>query len=546
MKRRHDGQVLVIFALFLIVLLGFAALAIDVTGKYAAERHYRAVADAASLAGGQDLQITGTRTVTNNERTRARTDAMRTVLEQMIAPGTAYPSCPLAAGGTGTTYTSNVIDCPIGGGQLRVTIKTPALNCQTCLPDRAVQVTIREPSHNTSFAHLFGQSSWDLWQASVAGLTYSKSYALVTLRPPNFVGVGSLDQNANDVFLAGNNTTVNVKFGDIGTNSYVVTNSASRINLDPGYLIYHWDAQTPDLWNQSSGTPQGEKLTELITEPTGYTYPAPAGPTFTTQIAGEDTATNCTAALTGITLPYKNGFDPTGSVLKCYNPGIYTQDFNVGTAVNDPFIAYLKPGVYVFQEDVDINGYLFGGLQTSQGVTLVLNSNKSLEAIGAEGLVLNAGPSTCLAVACRATPALLNGVPVESPDHLPLTIMVRTNDTCFQSGTSPRLPILCTSDPASNTGTSVLKIGASSGAGGSTGAALIRIAGVIWAPTDNAAIASNYTDQQSYVGRIIVWSIKYGGGAALNQEASASSAIGILRIDMGCSPGEPCSSPFSP
>jgi hypothetical protein len=254
---------------------------------------------------------------------------------------------------------------------------------------------------------------------------------------------------------------------------------------------------------------------------------------------------NCTAALTGITLPYKTGFDPTGTTVKCYNPGIYSQDFQVGTSSGVPFVAYLKPGVYVFQQDVIVKGYLFGGLQTSEGVTLVLNANKNFAATGAEGVVLNAGPDSCTAPSCRAKPAKLNGSPVESPDHLPLTLMVRTNDACFQPGSSPRLPVLCTTDPAANTGTHVIKIGASSGGGGSTGAALIRFGGVIWAPTDNAIIASSWTSQQGFVGRLVVWSIQYSGGATLNEEGSQGAANGILRIDGGCSPGEACVNPYS-
>ncbi len=60
----ESGQALPLFALMLVVLLGFSALAIDVTRVYADLRMYRATADSAALAGAQDLQTGTTRTVT--------------------------------------------------------------------------------------------------------------------------------------------------------------------------------------------------------------------------------------------------------------------------------------------------------------------------------------------------------------------------------------------------------------------------------------------------------------------------------------------------
>jgi Putative Flp pilus-assembly TadE/G-like len=55
-RLRHDaGQVVVLTVVFLTVLLGFSALAIDVGSWYHAKRHLQAVADAAALAGAQAL-----------------------------------------------------------------------------------------------------------------------------------------------------------------------------------------------------------------------------------------------------------------------------------------------------------------------------------------------------------------------------------------------------------------------------------------------------------------------------------------------------------
>src|SRR5690349_10120700 len=83
-----EGQVLPIFALFLVVLLGFAALAIDVSSALSARRAYRSFADAASLAGSQDLQIGTGRSVSNAARLRARQDAIARLVSLLGATST--------------------------------------------------------------------------------------------------------------------------------------------------------------------------------------------------------------------------------------------------------------------------------------------------------------------------------------------------------------------------------------------------------------------------------------------------------------------------
>ena len=52
---RESGQALVIFVLFLPVLIGFCALVLDVGNLYAQKRFVQNAADAAVLAGAQNL-----------------------------------------------------------------------------------------------------------------------------------------------------------------------------------------------------------------------------------------------------------------------------------------------------------------------------------------------------------------------------------------------------------------------------------------------------------------------------------------------------------
>lgn len=61
MKARSEhGQAMVLMVVFLVVLLGMAALVLDIGSWYRADRVTQATADAAALAGAQALPVTGT------------------------------------------------------------------------------------------------------------------------------------------------------------------------------------------------------------------------------------------------------------------------------------------------------------------------------------------------------------------------------------------------------------------------------------------------------------------------------------------------------
>ena len=523
--RRSEGQTLVFFALILTVLIGFSALVVDVGFKYAAERRYQAVADAASLAGAQDLQA---RVPNSTAQIRARQDALKAVVDEL---GAVDGTCP-GAGGAASNV--DIVDCALEGGQFLVSIRTPSPTCVDCDPDRSVQVTVREPAHPTTFARLFGQTTWNLARTSVAGPVLEKSYALVTLRPPNFRGQSSVDANVDDLSLKGTNTEVNVLSGDVGVNTYVVTNAASLVVLDPGYFIWHFDAGpvgTVDSWNNFSGNPPGKKLSSLIPEPAGYDY----RPEYATVTATSAIDPQCATATAGITFPVKLGDvvpSAAAGTLVCYTPGVWPGNkplkVSLGTA------AYLEPGVHIFPNGLDVNDYLYGGLdgngssKDGHGVTLVFGAD--FTAGNAKGIFLNT-PSP-------VAPVTIGGVSIASPDRLPITIAVPTTastDLCFASQTQPRpvSPTAC--NAASNPTTSHIKMDGSTG--GSNGGPLIQIGGVIWAPTDNVAIGSNWTQQQAYVSRIVAWSVTYNGGATLNQVGVPNERLGPIRIDTACSPG---------
>ncbi len=176
-RRGASGQSLVLFALMLVVLLGFAALAIDVTRVYADMRFYRATADAAALAGAQDLQGNNTRAVGTADYTRARGHALAS-LEQQLGGS----RCGLWIR---RRRTSSIVRFR---SSLHIACRSrPSVTeLRHVQPSRAVQVTVRRPAYPLSFARIppFNQTDWNVQTTSVAGLHYGRSYAIITLRPP--------------------------------------------------------------------------------------------------------------------------------------------------------------------------------------------------------------------------------------------------------------------------------------------------------------------------------------------------------------------------
>ncbi len=78
MRRDEGGSVLVMIAILLPVMLGMGALAIDVAGWYQTRRQLQSAADAAALAGMQDLPTSAT----------ASTDAQNYVIKNASGAGT--------------------------------------------------------------------------------------------------------------------------------------------------------------------------------------------------------------------------------------------------------------------------------------------------------------------------------------------------------------------------------------------------------------------------------------------------------------------------
>jgi hypothetical protein len=570
-RRGLRGQVIPLFALFLVVLLGFAALAIDVSGAYSARRSYRSTADAAALAGAQDLQVPGTRSVTAAERRTARQRAMDSVRSQLgntgPLPGACTPGSP--------PFDIDITDaCVLPGTSFHLSIRAGVyagqpqpIVCQNCDPARSVQVGLRNAAYPLTFARVLGQSTWNVGITSVAGLGFARSYAVVTLRPPKATGSTF---TVNDIVLNSNYTIVNVHSGDVGSNANMdYSGTGAVMNIDSGYGMYYFDPYFAPKWYPSPPMPPSQivqQLPQLIQDP-NYRYPSMSGaPTFddarTSNYAAEAAVERADTDATCLTLAqsidatrytFMTAQLATPDRIYCYNPGIYESGSgarNAQIVVGTGDLAILRPGAYYLKSGIDIGGRLVGGFEPgAPGVAIMLDESgpgncSQCVFLGNNALTiaLNAGtkfprgtPGTAATAAIdwSGSPVVTSGSFSPTPAVL-MTILVR-KDTNGPGGSQEC--VVPTSAPF------VEPSGCQDGKNQTisiSGGGQLDLEGVQYAPTDNAAIAGS-SDGNGTVGQIISWTLTYSGSTTLNQEGTGTQGPGILRLDAACTaPGTPC------
>jgi Flp pilus assembly protein TadG len=526
------GQVLVLFALVLVGILGIAALAVDVGNAYASRRFYRAVADAAALAGAQDLQSTS-RAITPDNRTAARLHALHILAERLGA--TSDPAAG-ACNGNAADGSADLDNCPLPGTPYLVSVKTPSPTCVSCNASRAVQVTVRNPGFEVSFARVFGQESWDVGATSVSGLVFAGHYALITLRPPDPLPSGA-DQHRDNISVQGTKAFLDIIQGDVGTNTLARTNAGSCIRLADGYSIDHYDPFVPPPpWNTGADRsacpmPVETTLSKMIKDP-DYPLPSFAGLPSKTQAEG---ATPCVvggAPVAGFPADYAGIL--AGAT--CYRPGVYDEKKgNQAFRVASGQTAYLLPGAYYFKSGLDVNqgASLLGGLvSNAPGVVAVIPQDRQLTANAAERIWLNLGGEGCAADACRASPAIdATGKAIKAqPGGFVLSIEVERDEDCFLPNDDPQLAHGC-DENHNNT----IKV---------PGNGQLKVAGIVYAPSDNVLVAGNDSGTTGLVGQLIAWTVTYTGNASLSQDYPYLEEVGVVRLDAACtSPSTPCRSP---
>lgn len=517
----HDrGQVLVLFVGGMIGLLAIAALAIDLSSVYSAKQTDRAAADAAALAGAQELQQAGTRTVGASDQV----DARRIALENLAGR---FGVSPVPTG-AGCSPSGAIVNCALTP-DLLTSISSPS---KTTGNPRSVQVTVHDPDFPLTFTRLFGQNGWDVGETSVALIDYGGKYAIITLQPPSPKPNGTDANLCKNLVVSGNGTILNVVRGDIGSNTSAATTLKGEITLADGFLIHHIDdipiggcsVTTPNAtWSQSLGLPEGKHIgpTPLIQDPDYYVAKFSGAPAFTnaddpTAKAGTDLA-SC-AALPGFptdaaTVAFLT--PPSGGTLTCYKPGIYSAKFSL---TSDKDVAYLMPGAYRFDGGMKLGAKLAGGMTTGAGVVLVFPQSETLDPNNTVAFFLNTGNVSCGSDGCRAAPAVdFANKEVKTPAGLSIAIEVPRTSACF-SGTNPLNVSSCD-------GNNTVTLG---------GSGLLKVAGAIYAPSDNIAVAGN-SSTTGYVGQMIGWTVKYSGQGRLDQDYPGGPGNGVLRLDTACS-----------
>jgi len=535
-QREHAqrGQILVLAALMMVILIGITGLAIDVSAAYMADRWQRSVADAASLAGGQDLQIPGSRALPGvTQYQSARTHAMQLLVSELGATST--PS--VALGSSCLT----IAGCALPGTQYVVAIRTdPSPSCVDCDPYRAIQVTIRQPAFGLTFGRIFGQSSWIVSSPSVAGIVQSRQYGVVTLRPPSPRGNGS-DINEQDIHVTGG-SIVTVNNADVGTNSNLkIDGIGSALVLQnpppPGpYSFFVWHFDPYQLW---TAPPPGSQLSSPIDDP-AYPIPqraaVPSTPVFNApgltdaMLGGAPGSAACQTEMAKVAAQYTVGGTPVKNMIPsrvtCYKPGIYNRQL-ISSMADEAVL--LTPGVYFFDKGLDMSSTLIGGYEGNQpGVAVILptcpgNNCPPFTGNTSPLVALNFGTAYQNLGGQRATAAQWNGgfVTTNGIPPIMMTIMVEPDRSCL----APPFPSLEPSNACSNRQPQ-LKL---------PGGGALAVAGIQYAPTDNTQVTGS-SPQQGVLGQIISWTIVFSGSSTLNLEAAVGDNSGVLRLDPACSP----------
>ena len=117
---RQPGQVLVLFSLFLVVLIGATAITVDFGSWLKVRRDYQNVADAAALAGGGFLS----RPIDNSKRVLARRAAWDSFNAQL--------GLGLSAAQLTTLEGANTpAGSPLSAGGYRLWVSTPPIDTFT-------------------------------------------------------------------------------------------------------------------------------------------------------------------------------------------------------------------------------------------------------------------------------------------------------------------------------------------------------------------------------------------------------------------------------
>ena len=402
---RSRGQVIVIFALFLLVLFGAAALTVDYGTWLKARRDYQNVADPAALAGSVYL----TRPTTGVERTLARRAAWEEINRQL---GLGMPLGNLVDASNGSTPEVGRLE-----GDYTIWVASPPNQAGTAYPgaqgDASRTVFVRIEKDNPAFlSRTMGMGDVKVSAWATAGV-FPNRFAIITLREQGMAPV-SVSEN---IGLNGSNTTLEAVNGDIGGNWNMVLNSSTQVwvrgQSDNDAEVYLKDYQScgSSCWSigQVNSGPNGnpanvnkppKQLWDVIPDPD---YPLPwgvnANGTPSASVPVGDIAGDVDVRAGGGPTEAPGSATMVGGKLSCSSdspkigPGFYTsihvrggkclildptmRHSSIIAAVPDVATALPlteKPGIFYVNGSIDVDS---GAMIVGDGVTVVVHPGSS-------------------------------------------------------------------------------------------------------------------------------------------------------------------------
>lgn len=506
---RQNGQVLVIFALFLVVLVGATALAVDYGSWLKARRDYQNAADAAALAGAAYL----TRPLGDPKYIDAREAAWESLDTQL---GLGVDVAALAA--TATASTNNGLGVPAGG--YKVWVASPASDAGTKYPgtysssEDTVFVWVEAPNQSF-FSGIMGIGSKTVPAWATADVSGGR-FAVITLRK-NGQGPPSAPE---DIQLQGG-SILNVTNGDVGGNWTMAIGGnpvTTHIQLSSNptgdtynvYLNENVSGTSPGQgWLpyqviDGSGDPSPVKYIQEVPDPR---YPAPCLDYSSTGCLvdrGNATASTSVDA---------NGNCPAATGSPDRLPAGRYNKITIGNGkcvVLDPTVGQVagkENGIYYITGSITYNGS--GGLVVGNGVTLVLGYGAQLNMNAGQILSLNSSANGCGVSDCKYAAWTTAGHYSWSAGDTPTPPTYSTPSNPFEMGIAIykcQSATSCSSGGSASATTTEVNVNAGAG---------IDYKGVLYAPYDNVSLAGQ--PNHNGVGQVVAWTLKIDGGVAVNE-----------------------------
>jgi hypothetical protein len=528
------GQTLAVFAIFLVVLLGSTALAVDYGSWLNARRTYQNVVDAAVLQGSVLLE----RPVDATKQRIARRATWQSINDQ-LALGLSGPTLD------GFAASDTPVGTPQTPGGYRIWVSTPPLGGPGAYGgnysgSNRVMFAWIDRENSAFFSRIlgFGDQQISAWATSGS---FPNRFAVITLRKNGQPTMG----NPTDIDINGG-TVLNVFDGDVGGNwglSVNGVNSALVMHSSTGdaYGVYlaenvptGGNGWTPGQVRTDTGTPVPVQFHAEVADPN---YPSPCDGDI--KYDSDPTATACLEDRTAVftnshrTTTNRTGdscaIDPAETVGPANDrlPTGRYHDIRVDSGeclVFDPTFDQKdgrRNGIVYITGTLDVNQ---GGLVIGDGVTLVFARGADLNVNGPNGIIsLNKGNTTnnAFADACGGNPggtfpndcrfagwtAKAGGGGAYSWGLGTSTAYTSPPLDPFERGLAA---IVCKSSTDCDSGggpsTNIFQINAGAG---------IDYRGLIYAPYDNAKVAGqpNHND----IGQLVAWTAQFTGGSEINQ-----------------------------